>query len=293
MKQLEAGPGESQITRDSLAGLLRAAGLSPEDPASPMNVFVLVGDDVVPWSVLYRHLRLPEHARSFDLLRQVPHVVDLANAVKTLVLKDGRDLTWPPQSAKHSLEPALDVTALNALVFGAPESGGAAGKLRDGSAPQGSDDDVERHSYGPGEAGRGLRLTVRNDIGDLERVAASVDNFADRHSFPQRDRYQVQLCIEEIFMYIVEHGYDDADVHWMEIQLEMDEGNRRLAISVVHDGRELKPGLLLFQPGPDTIQEESVVDGLGLHLVGTLVDELNYRSENGRNHLRLSKSIGG
>ena len=293
LKRLESGPGENLIARDALARLLRAAGLSPDDPASPMDVFGLVGDDVVPWSVLYRHLRLPEHARSLDLLRQIPDVVDLANAVKTLVLRDGRDLTWPPESAKHSLEPALDVSALNALVFGAPESGAGASEPREGSVLRESDDGGEPPPFGPAIAGRGLRLTVRNDSGDLGQVAASVDNFADRHNFPQRDRYQVQLCIEEIFMYIVEHGYDDAGEHWIEIQLEMDEGNRRLAISVVHDGRELKPGLLLFQPGPDTIQEESVVDGLGMHLVSTYVDELSYRSESGRNQLILSKSIGG
>ena len=48
----------------------------------------------------------------------------------------------------------------------------------------------------------------------------------------------------------------------------------------------------MFQPGPDTILEETVVDSLGLHLVRTYVDELRYRRENGRNHLSLRKRIG-
>ena len=292
LNRMGDGPGDDPITREALAGLLRAAGLLPEDPGSPMDVFALVGDDVVPWPVLYRHLRLPEHARTFDLLRQIPRVADLANAVKALLLKDAGDLTWPPRSAKHSLEPAIDVAALNALVLGAEEPGAAPRERPDGSAPHGADDDGPA-SDGFAETGRSLSLTLLNDSIELERVAAAVDEFADRHRFPQQDRFQVQLCIEEMLLYIVEHGYDDAGTHRIEVRLGMSEEDRCLEIRTVDDGRELQPGSFMFQPGPDTIEEESVVDGLGLHLVRTYVDELKYRHENGRNYLSLSKRIGG
>ena len=285
------GPDENRITRESLAGLLRAAGLSPDDPASPMDVFSLAGGDAVPWPVLYRHLRLPEHARTFDRLRQMPPVVDLTNAVKRLLLKDG-DLSWPPRSAMHSLRPAIDVAALNALVSGDARSGAARGEVPHRSAPPGDVDAREPPSDRSPDTARVLSLAVRNDDGELERVAEAVDEFADRHGFPQEDRFQVQLCIEEVLMYIVEHGPDDAGVHWIELQLDMNDETRSLAVRTVDDGRELEPGSFMFQPGPDTIVEETVVDGLGLHLVRTYVDELRYRREDGRNHLSLSKRIG-
>ena len=96
---MEAGLDETRITREALAGLLLAAGLLPEDPASPMDVFVLAGDDIVSYPFLYRHLRLPEHARTFDTLRNLPQVDDLRDAVKALILRDG-DLSWPPQERK-------------------------------------------------------------------------------------------------------------------------------------------------------------------------------------------------
>ncbi len=102
----------------------------------------------------------------------------------------------------------------------------------------------------------------------------------------------MQLCVEEIFIYIVEHGYDDAGAHRIEVNLEMDDEDRTLAVRTVDDGRELQPGSLMFQPGPDTILEETVVDGLGLHLVRTHVDDLQYRRENGRNYLSATKRIG-
>ena len=285
------GLDEDRITREALAGLLRAAGLSPEDPASPMDVFGLAGDNVVPYPVLYRHLRLPEQAQTFEILRHMPLVVDLTNAVKRLILKDG-DLSWPPKSAKHSLEPAIDVAALNALVRGDGRSGATAGGIADGSGPRGGVDGREPPLGRPPEPARSLSLAIRNDSDELERVAEAVDDFADRHRFPQQDRFQVQLCIEEILMYIVEHGYDDAGANQIEVHLEMNDETRSLAIRTVDDGRELEPGSFMFQPSPDTIVEETVVDGLGLHLARTYVDELRYRHENGRNFLSLSKRIG-
>ncbi|MDE0334328.1 MAG: DUF924 family protein [Defluviicoccus sp.] len=286
------GSAENRVTREALTALLRAAELSPEDPASPMDVFGLVEDDNVPWSVLYRHLRLPEHAETLDRLRRIPQVVELADAVKTLILKDGVDLTWPPRSAKHSLEPAIDVAALNALVLGAERSGETAREPGDSGHAHGNDGGGEPPLDGPVETDRSLSLAVRNDSGDLGGVAAAIEDFADRHAFPRQDRYQIQLCIEEILMYIVEHGYDDAGAHRIEIQLELNEGDGRLEIGIVDDGQELEPGSFMFQPGPDTIEEESVVDGLGLHLVRTYVDELRYRREDGRNRLSFSKRIG-
>ena len=289
--RLGNGIDEPRIDREALARLLRAAGLSPEDPASPMDLFGLAGDDTVPYLVLYRHLRLAEHTRTFDLLRQTPLVADLADAVKRLILKDG-DLSWPPRSAKHSLEPAIGVAALNALVRGDGEPAAAAREVPGRNGPPGDVDGHQTPSDPNPETDGSLGLVVPYDSRELERVAAAVDDFADRHGFPQQDRFQVQLCIEEILMYIIEHGHDDASGHEIEVHLKMDDENRRLEIRTVDGGRELEPGSLMFQPGPDTIGEESVVDGLGLHLVRTYVDDLRYRRENGRNHHSLSKTIG-
>ena len=284
LRTMGDGLDENRVTRAALAGLLRAVGLSPEDRASPMGVFDLAGDDSVPYPVLYRHLLLPEQARAFDGVRQMPLVVELMDAVKRLILKDG-DLSWPPKSAKHSVEQAIDIAALEALVDGERPAGKTARGVPNEAGPRG--DDAVRESV----ADRTLGLTVRNDRHELERVAAALDEFADQHRFAQEDRFQVQVCVEEILMYIVEHGYDDASAHDIEVSVEIDD-NGSLVIRTVDDGRELDPNSFMFQLSSDTILEETVVDGLGLNLVRTYVDELDYRRESGRNYLRLHKKVG-
>ncbi len=286
------GLDESRTSREALAGLLRAAGLSPEDPASPMDVFGLAGDDVVPYPVLYRHLRLPEHAQTFDLVRRMPQVVDLTNAVKRLILKDG-NLHWPPRSAKDSIRPALDVAALNALVRGGGPSGALAGEISNGSGSRGDGGGRETPSEPEREPPHVLSLAIRNASLELERVGEAVEDFAERNGFPHEDRFQVQLCIEELLMYIAEHGSGGAGAHRIEVHLEMSEETRSLEIRTIDDGGELEAGASFFQPGPDTIGEETVMDELGLHLARTYVDEMRYRRDQGRNQFRLRKRIGG
>ena len=295
-RRMGDGADENRITREALAGLLRAAGLSPEDPASPMDVFTLAGGDAVPYPLLYQHLRLTEHARTLGILRQVPPVADLLAAVKRILLRNGgalsaEELVWPPKNAKHSVEPVIDVASLIALVDGGPV-GARASETRDGSGPRGSLDGREPPAGRHQEAARSLGLSVANDLAELERVAAAVNEFAYRHRFREADRFQVQLCIEEVLMYLVEHGYDDDAAHRIEIDLELNVEVRRLEIRIVDDGRQLDLRSHTFQPSADTIEEESVVDGLGLNLVRTYVDDIVHRRVDGRNHLSLSKNIG-
>ena len=166
---------------------------------------------------------------------------------------------------------------------------GASGARRAGACHEARRDARDRGAEPP----RSLGLKVVNDTGELERIAAAVDDFADRHRFPDEDRFQIQLCVEESFLYIVEHGYEDAAARRIEILLEMDVKDRRLAIRTVDAGRELEPVTHTFQPGANTIQEETVIESLGLNLVRTYVDDLKYRRENGRNSLTSSKKIGG
>ena len=275
------GLDENRVPRRALARLLLAAGVSPEDPSSPMNVFECHGGDLVPFPFLYRHLNLPEHAKSLERLTGMPMVVELIDAVKSFILKEGEH-AWPPRSAKHSVRPAIDVEALNAFIRGDEPSGMIGELISDVSG---------QHDHAAGaEPIPELDLVVRNEFGETERVAELVDDFADRLGFPQQDRFQLQLIIEETLVHIIERNLDgDRPIS---LRINMDEEGRNISISTEDHGSELEFTTLIFQPSPDTIEEETVAESIGLHLVGTYVDHMRYRREDGVNHLSLKKRIG-
>ncbi len=274
------GLEENLVSREALARLLHTAGLSPDDPASPMTVFDLIERNRVPFPLLFQHLSLPEHAKTFDLLEKVPLVVDLTNDIKKLILKKG-EREWPPRSAKHSVNPAIDVVALNTLICGDRISVKSEDVIPDGSG-------IATHVTGK-EPPRELNLIVRNDLSETVRVAEFIDEFADQHGFPPHERFQVHLIIEETLIYIIERNLENTQQ--IMLHINMDEDDRYLSIKTVDHGSKLEFNTLIFQPSAETIEEENVVENVGLHLVRTYVDKVQYRRKNEVNHLILKKRI--
>ena len=232
--RLEDGVDESRVTREALAGLLRGADLAPDAPGSPMDVFDLDGGDTVPWPVLYRHLLLPENARTFDILRRTPAVVQLAERDqgshperrRPRVATEERKALGDARDRRRRTECDRGRQPITSETAERPRP--AVERGRDPS------DDAVRLDVRAGpspDLAPALALVIRNDIRELVRVAAAVDEFADRHRFPPESRFEVQLCIEEILMYIVEHGFDDSGEHDIRLDLELDVEGRNLVIS--------------------------------------------------------------
>lgn len=113
--RLEDGMESDSVPKDALAALHRAANVSPDADYSAMDVFDLVGGDVVPYNVLYRHLQLEAKRQTLDAFCRMSMVADLIKQVTGVILKDPND-TWPPKSAKHSVPAVIDVPAVNEIV---------------------------------------------------------------------------------------------------------------------------------------------------------------------------------
>ncbi len=109
---------ETRITPDALALLHEQVSLPRDAPHALMDIFGLRGTDTVDYPTLYRHARLPEKAESFKALCRLPLVAELMNRVTGIILRNPEE-TWPPKSAKHSVNPVIDIKALNAAVSGA------------------------------------------------------------------------------------------------------------------------------------------------------------------------------
>ena len=53
---------DDQVSREAVETLLSMAGRSHSEQAPMMSIFAIAGKDRVPYTMLYRHLLLPEHA---------------------------------------------------------------------------------------------------------------------------------------------------------------------------------------------------------------------------------------
>ncbi len=101
--------------------------------------------------------------------------------------------------------------------------------------------------------------------------------------------YTVRISCEEIIVNIISYAYPPDAVGYIRLEVTRDDG--KLCIEIQDGGVPFNP---LDRQKPDISQqlEEREIGGLGIFLVLEMMDEVEYRYEEGKNKLILRKRIG-
>jgi anti-sigma regulatory factor (Ser/Thr protein kinase) len=119
-------------------------------------------------------------------------------------------------------------------------------------------------------------------------MAAAIERFGKDHSLATEIVDAVNIALDELVANVVRHGHDDGQAHPIDVALRI-EGDR-LLVEIADDGRPFNP-LERSSPDVEAPLEERAIGGLGIHFVRTLMDEVAYRRESGRNILRMVKAV--
>ena len=124
---------------------------------------------------------------------------------------------------------------------------------------------------------------------EIQRLGVAAERFAAEHQLSDDDMMAVNLVLDEVITNTIDYGYDDDADHEIRVTLAV-EGDR-LTIEVEDDARHFDP---LQRPPPDLDLplEERPVGGLGIHIVRTLMETVEYQRRDGRNVLTMHKTIG-
>jgi serine/threonine-protein kinase RsbW len=133
-------------------------------------------------------------------------------------------------------------------------------------------------------------ITVRlpAELREVERLNRIIRSFGELHELPGRTLYAINLAIDELVTNIILYGYDDPANQEIVVRLET-EGDA-LRATITDTGREFDPCSV---PPPDLTLplEERTLGGLGVHLVRSLMDRLEYSRHEGKNVLTIRKRI--
>jgi phosphoserine phosphatase RsbU/P len=134
-----------------------------------------------------------------------------------------------------------------------------------------------------------MELTLANRSSELQRLASEIEQFAQSHRIPDTDVQALSLALDEVITNTISYGYDEHATHEIRVRLTL--AGDRLSAEVEDDGRPFNP---LTAPQPDLTStiEDRPVGGLGIHLVRSLMEQVVYRRESGKNHLIMSKRLG-
>jgi serine/threonine-protein kinase RsbW len=133
-----------------------------------------------------------------------------------------------------------------------------------------------------------LILRIANDVAELSRVAESVDRYCDENGVPADAAFNINVVLEELLMNTISYGFTDAKPH--EIEVTIVKGRETITVEISDDGQAFDP-LQAAAPDLNAPLAERRIGGLGIHFVKTLMDTVEYRHADGRNHVILGKRI--
>lgn len=132
------------------------------------------------------------------------------------------------------------------------------------------------------------KYRIKNSIEELPNLAVQIEQLEEDWGLPLPLIMKLNLVLEEAASNVIFYAFDDADIHWIDIELGLKEDI--LFIRVEDDGKPFDPTL---QKAPDTTLslEEREIGGLGILLITKMMDTVRYERLNDKNTLLLSKKI--
>ena len=131
-----------------------------------------------------------------------------------------------------------------------------------------------------------LDLKVETRLEEMERLAAAVEDLGDEEDWPPGLTFQVNLVLEELWLNVLNYGHEGGS-HVVDIRLVSD--SEALTIEIIDDGKPFDPLKDAPEPNVTGAIGDRKIGGLGVYLVRTMMDDLQYKRENGKNHLTLVK----
>ncbi len=131
-----------------------------------------------------------------------------------------------------------------------------------------------------------VSLKIKAAPDALDRINEAIESISSQEDWPSDLLFTANLVVEELGLNVVNHAYrGEGD----EFEVIIKSEDHALTIEIIDSGPPFN--MLTDAPTPDV--EASMGDrpigGLGIHLVKTMMDELEYRRERERNHLTMVK----
>ena len=128
-----------------------------------------------------------------------------------------------------------------------------------------------------------LQAGIEN-LGQISDLLSRIEDFGARHGLPAMAVFNLQLACDEMLTNILSYGFPDARVR--DIHVSISFGQDMIETEIIDNGIPFDP---LAQPEPDLTLplEERKIGGLGVHIIRTVMNHLNYHRSDGRNHLKM------
>lgn len=134
-----------------------------------------------------------------------------------------------------------------------------------------------------------VEISIASDVQEIADVASRIDEFCEARGIGPMVANAVNVSIDEILTNTIDYGYDDDGPH--RIGIAVSRQADALVIEIDDDSREFDPSGPPPEVNFDASLEDRPIGGLGIFLVHELMDSVDYRRDDGRNFVTLTKSL--
>ncbi len=131
-----------------------------------------------------------------------------------------------------------------------------------------------------------LLVELRNELDEIARLVELIDQFGETNNISPEIISDLQLVLEEVVANVISYGYKPEDNHSVFVTVQAEGGV--LSLKIEDKGVEFNP-LARPEVRIDSDVEERPIGGLGIFLTKKLMDSVEYRREQDRNVLVISK----
>jgi serine/threonine-protein kinase RsbW len=131
-------------------------------------------------------------------------------------------------------------------------------------------------------------MSVGAHPGGVGEVNAALAGFAEAHGLPEDVRRDLSVALDDLIANALSHGQTGPDPCSVTVEVKLDQ--ERVTVIVTDDGPPFDP---FARAAPDTSLsvEERPIGGLGIHLVGQLMDKVDYQRRDNHNVVVLVKEL--
>ena len=136
-----------------------------------------------------------------------------------------------------------------------------------------------------------LSVEIVNKRTEIPRLAEIAERFGRAHHLSEDDVANIQLVLDEMVINVIRHGYEDVGDHGVHrISITLRVAADLLTIELKDTARPYDPR---EAPAPqfDLPIEERSPGGLGVHIVRSIMDTMDYRRERGQNIVTMTKNL--
>jgi serine/threonine-protein kinase RsbW len=130
-------------------------------------------------------------------------------------------------------------------------------------------------------------LKIPSQTDNLEIIRNFISGIAKKVGFEEEDVNKIELAVDEACTNVIEHAYQHDESQDIDIAIKID--YQKFTVVVADQGRSFKMEEVEI-PDMKSYLAELRVGGLGIYLMKTLMDEVDYRSKPGvKNQVRMVK----